>query len=116
MSSCAMRSATATAHRRATARLSQSRRFGIDRGNVALRLKLVPHPPYRLEMPRPRGIRFDLRTQPADVNGHRRRLPGELVVPDRGHQLVAREHLVRVRRQMEEQVEFLCRECDVAGP
>src|SRR5205823_1837726 len=84
------------------ARLSQSRRFGMERGNVALRLKLVPHAPHRLEMPRPRRIGFDLRTQPSDVHRNGRRLARKLVIPDGSHQLVARKHLVLVRREVKQ--------------
>ena len=63
--------------------------------------------------PRPsRGARalrvaLDLRAQPLHVHRHRPGVERGLVAPDAVHQLVAREHLPRMRREEEEEVELL---------
>ena len=49
------------------------------------------------------------------MNRNRARIAGEIVVPDGVHEALAAEHLARVARQVEEEVELPRREVDGAA-
>ena len=77
------------------------------------RLEPVADAPDRLDVTRPRRVGLDLRAQPAHVHRHSRRVAVEGVLPDRVHQLRARERLARMAREEQQQVELALRQRDL---
>jgi len=65
-------------------------------------------------MPRARRIALDLRPQAPHVDGHGIRIARIRIVPHCVHELIAREHLAGVPREVEEEVELTGCELDGA--
>src|SRR5215210_7126266 len=70
------------------------------------RREAVANAPDGLDEPRPARIRFDLRPQAANVDGHGRGVAVEGVLPHGVHEVVARENLPGVTGQEQQEVEL----------